>query len=224
MANPVTHICTHQLQSGALRFDAAGALSACLVCDQRGAVTRELPAYEARKLKRGCSRDGRSRDSRHPPRAGLRLGSAQPPTPRRGELRPRRAAEAPTANVRALSMRDQQPKEGSLMSGYKFLLEVDGLDHPVWQHGYGQTEAECRRDAEARAEQIYGGRATTAWAQSRLEADELRLSADEPVPESGQTAPQPAKDELYWHMEVDAWLAQLSEIHELPERSSDDLT
>jgi hypothetical protein len=58
MANPITHICTHQLQSGALRFDATGALYACLVCDQCGTMTRELPRQtaEARQLARNPAR------------------------------------------------------------------------------------------------------------------------------------------------------------------------
>jgi len=47
MATSVVHLCVHARQSGALRLDAGGALRAVLVCDDCGAITRELPAQTA---------------------------------------------------------------------------------------------------------------------------------------------------------------------------------
>ncbi len=102
MTDPETHICTHQLQSGALRFDATGALSAYLVCDQCGALTRELPAQTTavRKLTHGCWHDGCGRA------AGCtgRLKRCSCPADRHARTTRGGLVRPPTQTARALSV------------------------------------------------------------------------------------------------------------------------
>jgi hypothetical protein len=145
------------------------------------------------------------------------VGLAPPPAGGRSHAqapRPRRAREARNATALGTSALTSEGmtryvKGASRMRGYKFLIEVEGLDHPVWQAGYGHTEVECRRDAEARVEETYGSRAVTTWVQRRLDPEDLPCTVSEQASRRADAEPQPIKDELYWHMEVDAWLAQL---------------